>query len=316
MNVEQAAEAIRTMEVRGAAAIGRTAAEALGEAAEAYEGDAAGFYPHLLEEAEALLKTRPTAVSLKNAVNHVLRAVKERADEGASGAGTGAGAELSVLQRAARSAADAFSKRSREALQRIAELGAARIDDGDTVLTHCNSQAALGGVLKAAKEGKAVTVYATESRPFGQGLITVGQLAEAGVPARYVVDMAVGHVMEHVDVVMTGADAITATGTVVNKIGTRMVALAARAAGVPFYTCAETYKFHPDTLDGKGVPIETRPVEEVIDPDELPDGVEVENPVFDFTPARYVDAIVTEVGVVRAHEATRIIREHVGVGPL
>lgn len=314
MDFDEAQEAIRTMEVRGAAAIGRTAATALAEAAGRYDGDADDFYPFLEDRARALLATRPTAVSLKNAVNHVLRGVTERQDR-ATDAG-GSPPDLEALRHAAEAAAEAFAKRSLDALDQIARHAAERIDDGDAVLTHCNSQAALGGIVLAHEQGRDVRVYATESRPFRQGLITVRQLSKAGVPARYVVDSAMGHVMDHVDVCMVGADAITATGTVVNKIGTRLVALAARASGVPFYTCAETYKFHPDTLDGKGVPIETRPVEEVIDPDELPDGVTVENPVFDFTPARYVDAIITEVGVVGAHEAANVIREHVGVGPL
>lgn len=305
MRFDQAVEAIASMEVRGAAAIGRTAAKALADAAGSYEGDADGFYPYLEDKARELLATRPTAVSLKNALNHVLRSV-----EGRDG-------DLEELKASVEDASRAFVQRSNRALDTIAMQAERRIPDGGTVMTHCNSQAALGGIIRAHERGKEVRVVVTESRPLRQGEITIQQLSKAGVPTTFVVDSAAGILMDDVDLVVTGADAVTSQGTVVNKIGTRTIALLAREAGVPFYTCAETYKFHPDTLEGGRIEIEERDPAEVIAPAEVPPGVEVANPVFDPTPARLVDAIITEVGVVHPADAARIIEEHLGgVGPL
>lgn len=300
MDFETARDGIESMEIRGAGKIARAAARGLADAASRYEGDPEGFADHVEERAGELLATRPTAVSLRNALDRVLDAAHD--------------ADGAVDERVdtVEAAAEAFVQASHDALDAIAAAAAGSIGDGDVVLTHCNSQAALGGILRARKEGREPRVYATESRPFRQGKITVDQLAEAGVDATLIVDSAVASVMDDVDAVFVGADTITAQGVVVNKIGTRMVALLAREHGVPFRVCAETYKFSPATLLGEEVPIETRPVEEVTDPDELPDGVSVENPVFDRTPPRLVDAIVTEVGSIHPAQAAWIIQEHLG----
>lgn len=300
VDFETARDGIASMEIRGAGRIARAGARGLADAAAGYEGDPEGFADHVEDRARELLETRPTAVSLRNALDRVLRAARESD-------GT-VGERVAAVE----AAADGFVEASRDAVERIAAHAAARIGDGDVVLTHCNSQAALGGIVRARKEGREPRVYATESRPFRQGKITVEQLAEAGVDATLIVDSAVASVMGEVDAVYVGADTITAQGVVVNKIGTRMVALLARQHGVPFNVCAETYKFSPATLAGEPVPIETRPVEEVADPDELPDGVGIANPVFDETPPRHVDAIVTEVGVVHPAQAAWIIEEHLG----
>lgn len=300
MDFETARDGIRSMEIRGAGKIARAAARGLADASGRYEGDPDGFADHVEERARELLATRPTAVSLRNALDRVLDAAHE--------------ADGSVEEQvdAVESAAEAFVQASHDALDAIAASAARSIADGDVVLTHCNSQAALGGILRARKAGREPRVYATESRPFRQGKITVDQLAEAGVDATFIVDSAVASVMGDVDAVFVGADTITAQGVVVNKIGTRMVALLAREHGVPFRVCAETYKFSPGTLAGEPVPIETRPVEEVADPDELPAGARIENPVFDRTPPRLVDAIVTEVGQIHPAQAAWIVQEHLG----
>lgn len=191
-----------------------------------------------------------------------------------------------------------FCRRSEMAVEEIAKIGARRIQDGDVILTHCNSSAALGVIKEAHRQGKDIKVYATESRPWRQGILTVNDLADAGVDVTLVIDSAVRSVMRKVDKVFVGADTVTSQGALINKVGTSQLALVAHEARVHFYVCAETYKFSPMTLFGDSVTIEERDVSEVVRPGEVRDSVKIFNPVFDSTPAAYIDAIVTEVGMM------------------
>ena len=172
------------------------------------------------------------------------------------------------------------------------------VNSGDVLLTHCNSSAALGVIKEAHAQGKDVRVYATETRPWRQGLLTVRELSDAGVDVTLIIDSAVRSVMKKMDRVFVGADTVTSSGELINKIGTSQVALAANEAGVPFNVCSETYKFSPKTIFGNGVPIEERDKEEVAEAGTIPENVKVYNPVFDTTPAKYIDAIVTEQGII------------------
>ena len=165
-------------------------------------------------------------------------------------------------------------------------------------MTHCNSSAAVGVIEEAHRQGKEFRVFATESRPWRQGILTVTQLAEAGVDVTLIIDSAVRYVMNDTDKVFVGADTITSHGAVINKIGTSQLALAAHEARTQFYVCGETYKFSPMTMAGDMVEIEERETSEVVGPGEIPDSVKIYNPVFDSTPAQYIDAIITEVGMV------------------
>jgi ribose 1,5-bisphosphate isomerase len=191
-----------------------------------------------------------------------------------------------------------FVESSSKAVQTIASIGAKRIREGDTILTHCNSSAALGVIKEAHRQGKSIKVYATESRPWRQGILTVTDLAESGIDVTLVIDSAVRSVMKRIDKVFVGADTITSDGVLINKIGTSQLALAAEERRVPFYVCAETYKFSPMTIFGDMVTIEERDISEVVKPGEVPDQVKVFNPVFDSTPGKYIDAIITEAGMI------------------
>lgn len=294
--LEETARKIETMEIRGAGSIARAAAQALKGEAEAHDGDLHGFRDAMDDARERLLDTRPTAVSLENAVRHVLADLKdaETLDE----------ARNTVVERA-----DEFVEHSREAVKTIGEYGANRIPDGATVLTHCHSSASLSAIETAHRDGKEIEVVAAETRPRMQGHITVRQLSDAGVPVTLIVDGAVRLFMKQADIVVVGADTVAANGAQINKVGTSTVALCAREARVPVVVCAETYKFSPDTVHGELVEIEERDPGEVADPEEFP-GVEIRNPAFDATPPRYVDAIVTERGVVSPHEAHHVIEKY------
>jgi ribose 1,5-bisphosphate isomerase len=286
MGVERAADAIRSMEVRGAGRIARYAAEAMKKLAQEYQGGSLeDLRAELKSGGEKLIASRPTAVSLWNGVQSVMR-------------GSGEASTLDDLRNTVIRNAEDFIDRSNRATQLIGQIGARRVNDGDRILTHCNSSVALSVIRTAFKEGKRISVFATESRPWRQGLITVRELAEDGIPVTMIVDSAVRWIMKDIDLVIVGADTIASNGAVINKIGTSQIALVAHEARVPFVVCAETYKFSSMTLSGKPVKIEERSTEEVAGPGELPEGVEVLNPVFDATPPEYIDYIVTEIGLI------------------
>lgn len=286
MGVERAADAIRSMEVRGAGRIARYAAEAMKKLAQEYQGGSLEeLRAELKSGGEKLIASRPTAVSLWNGVQSVMR-------------GSGEASTLDDLRNIVIRNAEDFIDRSNRATQLIGQIGARRVNDGDRILTHCNSSVALSVIRTAFKEGKRISVFATESRPWRQGLITVRELAEDGIPVTMIVDSAVRWIMKDIDLVIVGADTIASNGAVINKIGTSQIALVAHEARVPFVVCAETYKFSSMTLSGKPVKIEERSAEEVAGSGELPEGVEVLNPVFDATPPEYIDYIVTEIGLI------------------
>lgn len=278
-DIEAAAEEIRSMRVRGAAKIGRYAAEALGR----MPWD--GRDETLEAAAEELVAARPSAVSLPNAVAFVVRKAKT-------------GPRPGSLRRAA----DEFDLRARSALTDIGTNGARLIEDGMTIMTICNSQGALAPLFEARRAGKRFHVIALETRPWRQGLLTVAQLAKEGVDASLAVDSAAWSLLPECDMVLTGADSIAQNGDVINKVGTGALGILARERGVPQYCCAETFKLHPRAATGLEVPIEEREVTEVVQPGEVPETVRVRNPVFDVTEHRLVTAYVTELGVLPREE--------------
>jgi ribose 1,5-bisphosphate isomerase len=195
-------------------------------------------------------------------------------------------------------------------------MGANHIPDGSVIMTHCNSGAALGSIIEAKRQGKDIEVYATEVRPWNQGRITIKTLNDNKIPTTFIVDSAVRTMMKEVDLVIVGADAITVNGSVVNKIGTSQIALCAHEARKNVIVTAETFKFAPRTILGELIQIEERPTNEVL-PDDIAASlpyVKVRNPVFDVTPAEYIDMIITEAGAIPPHLAYTIMREYLGWG--
>lgn len=302
MTLEETAEGIRSMEIRGAGRIARAAVEALDAHAEYLRAATSDeFRLGMHRAADLLVGTRPTAVSLPNAVRSVMRTLE-------------ADLPLDEARSAFHGAARAFIASSTVAVERIGEFGARHIRDGDVVMTHCNSEAALACIVTAHRHGKAIEVFATEVRPRGQGLLTIRRLNDEGIRTNYIVDSAARTFVNEADLVIVGADAITVNGAVVNKIGTAPIALAAHEARTNVVVAAETYKFAPLTTLGDLIPIEERPATEVL-PDEvaatLPH-VRVRNPAFDVTPAEYVDLIITEAGAIPPSMAWLIIRDYLG----
>jgi len=294
----QVARAIRDMVVRGAPALGVTAAMGLALAARrSKHADNKLLLLDVERAAETIRATRPTARNLFWAVERMLRRARQAADQGRD--------IRQVLVTEAKLMAD----EDVEANHKIGAFGAALIEDGDTILTHCNTGTmatvsygtAFGVIRTAVAQGKRVKVIATESRPRLQGTkITVYEALSENIPTILIVDSAVGIVMSNgmVDKVIVGADRITRTA-VINKIGTFVIALAARHHGIPFYSAAPMTTFDL-TAQSTNVSIEERDPREVTEIRGrriAPKGVKVFNPAFDVTPLQLVTAVITDRGV-------------------
>jgi methylthioribose-1-phosphate isomerase len=297
---EAAAEAIRSMAVRGAPAIGAAAAFGI---ALAFRGDG-GSARERLERATSLIRSaRPTARDLFAAVERMERAFEREQQRGMGEIGSAMAAE-----------AIALSEEGIEACRAIGRHGAALLAGGTTVLTHCNAGAlatsgygtALGVIRGAVESGKAIRVLADETRPFLQGArLTAWELQRDGIPVEIITDGMAGHFLNsgEISAVIVGADRIAANGDAANKIGTYSLAVLARENAVPFYVAAPTTTIDRSLPDGSKIPIENRTSEEVVRIQGVsiaPEGVAARHPAFDVTPARYITAIVTERGVHRA----------------
>lgn len=294
--------ALVVMVVRGAPAIGVSAAYGCylaGREVQSMEGD---WKKNLHDKLDQIENARPTAVNLRWAVREMRRVWNETGDVSLG--------ELCTiwLERAKQIHAGDI-----EMCESIGRFGGEVIDDGDTVMTHCNAGAlatagygtALGVIRGAIDQGKKVKVIANETRPFLQGArLTAYELHKDGIEVKVACDNACALLMKKglVDKVVVGADRITANGDAVNKIGTYGVALLAKHFGVPFYVAAPVYTIDPETPSGDDVPIEDRDPKEVThvgDHQITPDDVEVYNLAFDPTPNELIAGIITEKGVLR-----------------
>lgn len=300
------ATGIETMSIRGAGKIARYAIMALQNVAEESKAkDKDAFTDELIAASKRLLSTRPTAVSLANSVRYLMHKVSSARQQGA---------DLEKLRSVAIAAAKDFVRESNLAVERIGEIGSRRIRSGDVLMTHCQSNAVTAVMKKAWKDGKKFSVYVTETRPRFQGRKTATLLAREGIPVTVIVDSAARYFMNDVDKVIVGADAITANGALVNKIGTAAIASLAHESRTQFIVASETYKFSPETAIGELVTIEERDATEILPKSFLQKfpKVSVRNPSFDVTPPEYIDLIVTERGVIPPQGAIMMIHELFG----
>lgn len=301
--VEQVFEAIRSLRVRGAPAIGCAAAYGLIIGLQKFTSlPRAEFDKKVLEVADYLATSRPTAVNLFWALDR-MRGVLPKEPSLSSPA---------LLTRLL-SEARAIEDEDREMCAAIGRHGATLLKDGTGVLTHCNAGGlatagdgtALAVIFAAAASGKQLQVYADETRPLLQGArLTSWELQRRGVPVTLICDNMAGWVMHEgrVQAVIVGADRITANGDTANKIGTYSVALLAKAHGIPFYVAAPTSTFDLSLATGAEIPIEQRAAREIthgFGKQTAPEGVDVYNPAFDVTPAELIAAIITERGLIQ-----------------
>jgi methylthioribose-1-phosphate isomerase len=298
---EEVADAIRTMVIRGAPAIG--VAAAMGVALGVLHADPARLDAEFERISATLAATRPTAVNLFWGIDRMRRVFTEVRAEPIQ----------RIRERLIREAQQ-IRLEDIAINEAIGRNGADLVPDGKTVLTHCNAGAlatagygtALGVVRAAVSSGKKIDVFADETRPFLQGArLTVWELQHDSIPATLITDNMAGHFLKsgRIGCVVVGADRIAANGDVANKIGTYSVAVLAKENGVPFYVAAPISTLDLTLASGAEIPIEQRAANEVTHVFGVavaPDGIPVENPAFDITPSRYVTAIITERGVARA----------------
>ncbi|MFO7992086.1 MAG: S-methyl-5-thioribose-1-phosphate isomerase [Thermoplasmata archaeon] len=283
---EDIKRSIKEMMVRGAPAIGVTAAYGMAQAA--VQGK------DLERAAEVIKSARPTAYDLFYAVNYMLENMKD--DPVA--------------------AAEKYADGVVEKCRLIGEHGAELVNGGDKILTHCNAGAlatvdygtALAPIREAWRQGKDIFVFADETRPRLQGArLTAWELLNEGIPHAVIVDNAAGHYMQRgeIDLVIVGTDRIAANGDIANKIGTYEKAVVAKENDIPFYVAAPVTTFDPETKRGVDIPIEERgrsEVCEVMGSCIMPDGSEAKNPAFDVTPHRFITGYITEKGVFTTEE--------------
>ena len=315
----QVADAIRNMVVRGAPAIGVAAAMGIALGVKNSKAETVGeLKPEFDRICEVMGDTRPTAVNLFWAIRRMrekFELLRVRS--------------LPQLKQALIEEAQRMHAEDIAANQAMGRHGATLMPASGGVLTHCNAGAlatcgygtALGVIRAAVEQGKHIHVYADETRPFLQGSrLTAWELMKDGIPTTVISDNMAGAMMKQgkIGAIVVGADRIAANGDVANKIGTYMLAVLAKEHGIPFYVAAPFSTVDLDTPDGSSIPIEQRNPREVTHmagKQMVPDGIGVENPAFDVTPAKYVSAIVTEKGIARAPygESLRKLSEDVAV---
>lgn len=292
MTVDEAYNTLKEMRVHGAGRIARLAAQALRDYAKDAKAATPKEYWHLvLKAGEKLRSARPTAVSLPNGVNYVMYGGRTSFESRGS---------VEDIRNATLNAANDFITSSLDAVRLIGEIGARRVKNGDTIITHCNSEAAISVMKKAHDTGKGIKVYCDETRPKFQGHKTAATLAAYGIETTLIVDSACRLFMDKADKVIVGCDAIAVNGALVNKVGTSQVAVLAHEARVNFMVATETYKIDFKTQTGELVDIEERDPTEIAPKEWIAQNSKVNfnNPVFDVTPPEYIDFYVTERGIV------------------
>ena len=306
--LEQVAEAIRMLRVRGAPAIGCTAAQGMAlVASRSTAADTEALLGELREAKDILAATRPTAVNLFWALDRMMRNAVELANRGL---------EPAEMARALAAEAVAITEDDLDRCRRIGKHGAELIPQGAHILTHCNAGAlatagygtALGVIRAAHEQGKDIHVWADETRPLLQGArLTAWEMQQEGIPCTVICDNMAGYLMQQgrVDCVVVGADRIAANGDAANKIGTYSVAVLAHHHAVPFYVAAPFSTVDFALPSGQDIPIEERDHREVshlahlAEKPAVPEGADIYNPAFDPTPSDLIAAIITEVGVLR-----------------
>ncbi|MHC4456882.1 MAG: S-methyl-5-thioribose-1-phosphate isomerase [Planctomycetota bacterium] len=314
-DIGQVCEAIKTLAVRGAPAIGVTAAYGLvlGMQKLSEDEDLQQGLSCLTKSCEYLGRTRPTAVNLFWAMERIKRSAEQFVEDRPK-------ADLQELKEKVLADANAIYAEDVDMCRRIGENGQRFIKQGAGVLTHCNTGAlatadqgtALSVIFEAHKEGKKFVVYVDETRPLLQGArLTAWELKQAGIDVVVICDNMAGWLMKQgkINLVLTGADRIVANGDAANKIGTYSLSILARENDVPLYIAAPSSTFDLSIENGAEIPIEQRSADEVrfiYDRQIAPDGVGIYNPAFDVTDAQDIAAIITERGVIEAPNAEKI----------
>ena len=312
LSYKDVAEAIEHMEVRGAPALGAAAAYGFALGALEYQGNIEGLPSHMEVVQARLAETRPTAVNLFWALRRMEDRLRECWDV----------EDLDEVREILIAEAGRIAEDDRRMNRLIGKYGNEIVPEKATILTHCNAGAlatveygtALGVIRAAHEAGKSILVYADETRPLLQGArLTVLELQEDKIPVTLIADNMAGYLMQQgkIDLVIVGADRIAANGDTANKIGTYSVAVLAQAHGIPFYIAAPTSTIDLKVATGQEIPIEERPAKEIREcfgVQVVGSEVNVYNPAFDVTPAKYITGIITEKGIVAPPYSVNLLK--------
>lgn len=281
-NVNQTVKDIKSLKIQGASKIRQKAVEALVQATkESNTKTTEQFREEFLKNSKALFYARPTEPALRTAILILKKSISHK------------DLTLDEIKTSILKTAKNYEKDRQASLDAIAKYGSSMIEKNSVILVHCHSHSVMDVIKRAKKKIK--KVYCTETRPLFQGRISVKELSEAGLDATLLVDSAASTVLKECNYFFTGADAILADGDLINKIGTRQISIAAKAHMTPHYAFCSTHKFEPATFFGKEEPIEQRDIKEIWD--NKPRKVKIMNPSFDRTDSKYIEGIVSEMGI-------------------
>ena len=294
--VRIAAERIRRLEIQGARNVAIEAIKALEDLApQSKARTEKEFHMELSRAKEILFLSRETEPLMRNAVRLILNCVRKTKE-----------AKVDNLAKTVSTVAQQFLAQLEESKEKIAEIGTKRVRNDSVVLTHCHSSTVTCMLKKAKQTGIDFQVICTETRPVFQGRTTAKEMLNAGIKTTFIVDSAARFFMNHVDLAIVGADAITSEGNVINKIGTSAVALAAHEARTPFYVVSELLKFDPATMYGDYEKIEERGTSEVWK--NAPSRLVIRNPAFDVTRRDFIHGIICEEGIISPHSIAEVMQ--------
>jgi ribose 1,5-bisphosphate isomerase len=288
------AEKIKSLGIQGATNVALSAIDFLHDYAQRLpvSGSAEDFLSKLDEAKEILFNSRPTEPALRNGLNFILKKLKKPKHD----------FEQNHFLELISYYKDKYYKMIQDSKKKIAEIGARRIpyvddDDDYLIMTHCHSSVVTAILLEARKQGKHFNVINTETQPRLQGRKTAKELLDAGIKVFHVVDSAMRWAVNHyeVNLILIGADSVTSEGTVLNKIGSRLLALVAHEEHVPFYVATPLLKYNPQTSFGVIEKIEMRDTSEIWE--NPPKGLQILNPAFETVSRRYIDGLITEAGI-------------------
>lgn len=275
MPLEETVRAIRELRIQGAQAIAKAALTSLAECAHQHVGEP-GIKGHIAFCSQQLLAARPTEPCLRNALRYA-----ETQSDGTPSSYLSSIAKAGMLLS--------------QAEEQVWLITSHKIANGSVVFTHCHSSTVVGGLAKAWKDGKRFVVHNTETRPFFQGRITAQELAGLGIQVRHFIDAAARLALKKADIMLIGCDAIMSDGRVVNKIGSELIAEVAKQRDIPVYVCTSSWKFDAQSCFGFDTELEQRHASEVWPGP--PDGVHIDNHVFEIVNPSSITGVITEFGI-------------------
>jgi len=259
------------------------------------------FLARVEDARDIIINTRPTEPAMRNGLKKIMYDMYQLEDQA-----------LEEMEHAAITSGEEYLKLLKSTKEKIIETGAELIQDGSTIMTHCHSSISSAIFIRAFEQGKNIKAICTETRPRYQGRKTARELVEAGIPTIQVVDSAMRWVArkQSIDLIIIGLDAVTSQGTILNKIGSRLLALAADESDIPLYVSGSLLKFDSETVLGSRTEIEMRDVSEITaDWPDVPEGLKFLNPSFETVSRDYIDAMITEEGVFPPGLVFEIVRQ-------